>query len=105
MMWKYPLMAEDAMKLLDKAFDKAVAMTKPVQDLAAGLKSCAEGLEKLAMNLAVVAHNQAVHHQMIMQMWNVNQLILRKLNEHALDTSLPEVKPTDTKKDGKDKPN
>lgn len=79
------------MKLLDKAFDKAVEMTKPVQALAEGLKACAMGLEKLALNLAVIAQNQAVHHQMIVQMWDTHKVILQKLNENALDTSMPEL--------------
>lgn len=83
------------MKLLDKAFDKAVEMTKPVQALADGLKTCAESIEKLASNLAIVAHNQFVHHQMIMQMWNVQQAIYKKLSESSLDTKMPEIKSDD----------
>jgi hypothetical protein len=90
------LEAEDTMKLLDKTIE----MTKPVQALASSLKACAESLEKLASNLAIVARNQAVHHHMILQMWATHQVILRKLNEHSLDTSLP-----DGKKVEKAKPN
>ena len=88
---RYPLRAEDGMKLLDKAFDKAVEMTKPVQELAEGLKACAEQMKALAQNLAIVAHNQAVHHHMIQQMWGVQQAIFRKLSEHSMDMSMPDV--------------
>lgn len=80
------------MKLLDKAFDKAVAATRPVKALAEGLKACAESLEKVASNLAIVAHNQAVHHHMIQQMWNVHQVIMKKLSDNSLDTSMPDLK-------------
>lgn len=95
---KYPLEPEDVMKLLDKAFDKAVEMTKPVQALAEGVKACAAVLEKLAVNLAVVAQNQAVHHQMIVQMWKVHQVVLQKINESSLDTSMPDPSKDDKSK-------
>lgn len=95
---RYPLEPEDVMKLLDKAFDKAIEMSKPVTALAEGLKACATGLEKLAMNLAIVAHNQAVHHQMIQQMWSVHQVIMKKLNENSLDTSMPGLSQSDKSK-------
>lgn len=85
------------MKLFDRAFDKAVEMSKPVIALAEGLKACAEALEKLAQNLAIVAHNQAVHHKMIDQMWSTNQIILKKLSAHSLDSSLPDGKKNDEK--------
>jgi hypothetical protein len=88
---RYPLRAEDGMKLLDKAFDKAVEMTKPVQQLADGLKACAEQMKNLAQNLAIIAHNQAVHHHMIGQMWNVQQAIFKKLHENSLNMSMPEI--------------
>ena len=68
------LLLEDVMKLLDKAWDKAIEMSKPVQALVDGLKACAEGLEKVASTVAIMAHNQAVHHSMIMQMWSTNQI-------------------------------
>lgn len=89
MRMRYPLEPEDVMKLLDKAFDKAVAATRPVKAIAEGLKACAETLEKVASNLAVVAHNQAVHHHMIQQMWGVHQALIKKMNENSLDTSMP----------------
>ena len=111
---RYPLRAEDGMKLLDEAFDKAVALTKPVQDLANGLKSLAEQTEKLAMHLAVIAHNQAVHHHVINQIWQLQQHIFAKLSEGGMDMKMPEIdKPKvekgadgkPVKKDSKDKPN
>lgn len=80
------------MGLLDKAFDKAVAATKPMKVLAEGLKSCVESLEKIATNVAALAHNQAVHHHMITQMWTVHQAMMKKMNDSALDTSMPSLK-------------
>lgn len=109
----YPLTAEDMMKLLDKAFDRAVELSKPVKDLADGVKSLAENVEKLAMNLAIIAHNQAVHHHMIQQIMGVQQIIFKKITEHSLDTTLPKIDLDESKKDekadkkvsAKDKPN
>lgn len=91
------------MKLFDKAFDRVVELSKPVQTLAGGLKACAEGLEKLALNLAIVAQNQAIHHEMIEKMWAVNQIIMKKINTTGLDTSMPD--PTSQNKTGEKKPN
>lgn len=109
---RYPLTAEDGMKLLDRAFDKAVEFSRPVLALANGVKELAENVEKLATNLAIIAHNQAVHHHMIQQIMGVHQLILKKITENSLDTSLPKLdKPKDAEAaDGKkvaakDKPN
>jgi hypothetical protein len=103
---RHPL-AEGGMKLLDKAFDRAVEMAKPVQMLADGLKAVAEQMKNLAENLAVVAHNQAVHHHMITQMWGVQQVIYKRLRENSLDTSMPEIDKHEDEDDKKkaDKPN
>jgi hypothetical protein len=87
----YPLKAEDLVKLLDRGFDRAVELTKPVQDLASGVKAVADNLAKLALHVSIIAHNQAVHHHMIQQMWGVQQLIFKKLHENSLDTSMPEI--------------
>lgn len=87
----YPLKAEDLIKLLDRGFDRAVELTKPVQDLADGLHALADGLAKLTVHVGIIAHNQMVHHSMIQQMWGVQQAIFRKLNANALDTSMPEI--------------
>lgn len=84
---RLPLEPEDVMKL----FDKAIEFSAPVKALADSLKACAEGLEKVAMTLAVVAHNQAAHHQMIAQMWSTHQAIVKKMNENAMDASMPEL--------------
>lgn len=80
------------MKLLDKAINKAVLLSKPVQELADHVKSLAVNVEKLASHLAIIAHNQVVHHYMIQQMNAVQQIIYKKLSENSLDTSLPELK-------------
>lgn len=87
----YPLTAEDMMKLLDKAFDRAIELSKPIKDLANNVKTLAEHVEKIAMNLAVIAHNQAVHHHMIQQINGAQQALFKKLTEHSLDTSLPKI--------------
>lgn len=87
----YPPRAEDAVALVDRIFDKAIEATKPVQALAAGLRACAEQLQKIGQTVAVIAHNQAVHHHMIQQMWGVQQHIFRKLHDNALDMSMPDV--------------
>jgi len=79
------------MKLLDRAFDKAVELSKPVKDLTEGLHACAEQMKNLVLSLSVVAQNQAVHHQMIQQMWHIQQVIFKKLSENGLDTSMPEI--------------
>ena len=97
----YPLKAEDLLKLLDRGFDRAVELTKPVQQLADGLKAVADGLGKLTLHVGIIAHNQAVHHQMIQQMWGVQQLIFKKLHENSLDTSMPDID-TPKKVDPKD---
>ena len=94
---RLPLQKEDVMKLLDKALDRAVEMTKPVMALAEGLKACAIQMELLAQNLAVVAHNQAVHRQMIIQMWEVQQAIFRRLKGNSLDASMPDIDRPDAK--------
>jgi hypothetical protein len=75
-----------------KFFDKAVEMTKPVKSLADGLKTCAETIERIASNLAIVAYNQAVHYQLIMQMWDIQQEIYKKLNEYSFDVKMPDIK-------------
>ena len=82
-----------------KLFDKAIEMAKPVRSMASALKECAESLQTIASCLAVVVQNQAAHHHMILQMWATHLMILRKLNENSLDTSLPAGK-----KDEKVKP-
>lgn len=74
-----------------KFFDKAIALTKPVKELADGLKACAESVKILAESVAVIAHNQAVHHHMIMQMWSVQQQIFNKLTSGGLDTKMPDI--------------
>lgn len=91
------------MKLLDQALERA----KPVQALADGLKACAVGLERLASTLTIVAHNQAVHHQMIIQMWSFYQLFIKKINEENVNIKLPDLKPSDVpqKHIDKKKPN
>jgi hypothetical protein len=96
------------MKLLERAFDRAVEATRPVLALADALKSLAVEVEKLALSLSVIAHNQAIHHYMISQM---QQILTTAMHDKSLDMKMPEIKPQDAtnkdsdKKSGKDKPN
>ena len=81
-----------------KLLDKAIEMSKPVQELADAvgqlansLEKVSQGLEKVAKNVAVLAQNQAAHHRMIAHMHLVQQVIMRKLSEGGVDTSLPDI--------------
>lgn len=87
----YPPKAEDAVSLVDRIFDKAVEMTKPVKALALGLQACADQMKNIATAVAVLAHNQAVHHHMIQQMWGVQQHIFKKLSEHSMNMDMPDI--------------
>ena len=97
----YPPRAEDAVSLIDKMFDKAIEATKPVQHLADGLKAVAEQLAALGKTVAIIAHNQAVHHHIIQQMYGVQQHIFHKLGEHSLNMEMPKID-TPKKVDPKD---
>lgn len=87
----YPPRAEDAVGLMDRIFDKAVEMTKPVKALAQGVQACAEQMRNIAHAVAILAHNQAVHHHMIGQMWQVQQQIFKKLSEHSMNMEMPDI--------------
>lgn len=90
--------SEDRMKLLDKAIEA----TKPVKELFSTLKDLVANVEKLANELAIITHNQHVHHHMISQMWNVQQALFKKMTEGGPDMSLPDI---DSPKSKKDEPN
>ena len=85
------------MKLLNKALDKAIELSKPVKELTAALTECAEQMKKVATTMATIAYNQGVHHQMIMKMWNVQSILLAKMKEGSLDTKMPDIKSEDAK--------
>jgi hypothetical protein len=87
----YPPKAEDALSMIDRIFDRAVEASKPIQALAVGLRACAEQLQRMGETVALIAHNQAVHHQMIKQMWGIQQHIFRKLQDNSLDVSMPDI--------------
>lgn len=94
------------MKLLEGVIVKAVEASKLVKDIIKSVADLAASSETLAKNLAVMAHNQHVHHQMIGQMYMVQQTILKRMSENAVSLALPE--PNKGGKDGKkdaDKPN
>lgn len=97
----YPPKAEDAVSFVDKIFDRAVEMTKPVKALATGLHACAEQMKNIAHAVAVLAHNQNLHHHMIQQMWGVQQHIFKKLGEHSMNMEMPDIE-NPTKIDPKD---
>jgi hypothetical protein len=79
------------MKLLDRAFDRALELAAPVQALAIGLKAVAEQLQALGGALAAVARNQAAHQLAIQNLWRVQQDIFRKLQASSLDVSMPKI--------------
>lgn len=87
----FPPRAEDAVSLVDRIFDKAVEMTKPVRVLAQGVQACAEQMRNIAHAVAILAHNQQIHHNMIGQMWQVQQQIFRKLSEHSMNMEMPDI--------------
>jgi hypothetical protein len=87
----YPPKAEDAASVIDRIFDKAVEATRPIKDLAEGLKAVAEQLVNLGQAVAVIAHNQAVHHHIIQQMYGMQMHIHKKLTEHSMDMSMPDI--------------
>lgn len=97
-----PLPLEVAVKLLDRVIEKAVSLSPDIVRLVGTLESLADSVEKIASNLLIVAQNQAVHHQMIMQMWHVHQSVMNKLH----DNSIEKMPPIDGKESKKaDKPN
>ena len=87
----YPPKNEDAVSIIDRLFDKAVEATRPIQALADGLKACALQLQNLGQMVAVLAHNQAVHHRVISQMYEMQMFIKQKLTEHSMDMSMPDI--------------
>jgi len=89
------------MKLFDKAFDKMVAASKPVQDLADAVKVLAEKTSELALHVAALSHNQSIHNNLIAQIWNVQQSIFTKLQQSSLDTKMPSIEGDTSKKSNK----
>jgi len=83
-----------------KFFDRAVELTKPVQALADNVRTWVEQVKSLTETISIIAHNQAVHHNMIMQMWTMQQTIVDKLSSNNLDINMPDIEgKKDTKKD------
>jgi len=74
-----------------KFLDKAIEMSKSVQELAGSVKQLAQSIEKLTKNVAALAQNQAAHHRMIAHMHLVQQVIIRRMSEGGADTSLPDI--------------
>jgi len=87
----YPPEAEDAVSFIDRVFDKAVEATRTVKMLALGLHACAEQLGHVAEAVAVLAHNQRVHHGVMQQMWQMQQVIFKKLNENSMNMEMPDI--------------
>ena len=76
----------ELMNLLDVLIEKSA----PVDALAAAVSACAEQLKLLAQNVAILAHNQQVHSQMILQ---IHQTLAGK----AMDVSFPKIVRPDVK--------
>ena len=79
------------LKLLKKITSKVIELTEPIQELTVALKGVAHELRELGNHVNIIAHNQAVHHQMIMQMWGVHKTMLRKITENSLDMQMPDI--------------
>lgn len=94
------------MKLLDSVVTKAIEASALVKGLIKSVDELTAATEMLAKNLAITAHNQHVHHQMIGKMWAMQQAILKKMSENSVNLALPE--PNSAGQGGKkdaDKPN
>jgi hypothetical protein len=74
-----------------KLFDKAVELAQPVRALSAGLKMCAEQMKAIAEALAMIAYNQQVHHEMIMQLHASQRAVIAKLSSSGTDASMPDI--------------
>jgi len=68
-----------------------------VRDLAASVADLAANVETLAMHLAMVAHNQAVHHSMIEQLAE-NQRLALSGGLDVVDPTFPSIDVDDEKK-------
>jgi hypothetical protein len=91
------------MKLLDKAFNKALQLAPPIVELATALKACAETLAELTQYTAALIRTQIYQQQVLEHLHTQQQLIIRSMTERKLDTSLPMLK--EDVIDGKNKPN
>lgn len=87
------------MKLLNRIIENSPQVVQLVKAVA----TCASALEKLAVNMAIIAHNQSVHHQMIGQMWAVHEAIVKRASQSGIDMSIPGIDKADDP--DKDKPN
>ncbi len=83
---------------LDKLVDKVIVASKPIQQLAAAVGTVAVTLEKLAADVAVIAHNQDVHQHVIRQIWNIQQQIFAQLADRTVNVKMPDI---DLTNDGK----
>lgn len=94
------------MKLLDGMIGKAVEASQRMKDMAEFVSELAGAVERLAKNLAVLAHHQNVHHQMIGRMWANQQAIIAKMGENAVSLALPKPDMSGKgSKKGADEPN
>jgi len=71
-----------------KILDKVLEMSVPVMTLAEAIKQVAISVGTLTQSIAMLAHNQEVHHQMIMQL----AAVVTKMNGKSADVgSMPSV--------------
>lgn len=85
------------MKMFDRFVNKSVVASSAIQSLADAIKQVAISVEKLTMHFSIVSQNQDIHHRLISQMWQVQQILLQKLNERSMDMAFPEIEKVDKK--------
>jgi len=91
------------MKLLDKAFNKALMLAPPIVELVNALKSCVDTLHELAQHTASLIRTQTYHQRVLEHLHAQQQQIIGRMMEHKLDTTLPAL--GDGVIDDKNKPN
>jgi len=90
------------MKLLENVWTRVVDASPRVTQLVKTVEVCVTSIEKLAVNVAIIARNQMVHHQMISQMWALHEEIAKRAAQSGIDLSVPDIDKVDP---DKDKPN
>lgn len=84
------------MKFLDEALDRAIKFSAPVKKLVETINILCDTTTQLTHTLANVLHNQRLHAYAINQLALTQAAILKKLNDNALDTSMPDIDVTST---------